>query len=400
MADSKISALTALTGAGVAADDKFEIVDTSTTLNKRIDASELKTYMSASPTLVTPNLGTPSAGVLTNATGLPVATGISGLGTGVAMALAVNTGSAGAFVLFNGALGTPSSGTLTNATGLPLSTGVTGNLPVTNLNSGTSASASTFWRGDGTWASPSAAAGGSDTQVQFNDGGAFGGDAGLVYNKTTNVLTNTGGQLVLAGGTVTTSTPILDGSQTANTTGAVTLAKLNLIPGGSTPATTSKLIDIQYNSASVASFDRSGNLALSGVINGPVGLSINAAGSFAALQIAGSNILVWSGAGPYVVGGLQLSIGGGHTTTHPMLKNSSTTLRCRIGDDSAFAPFSAQVFIPGTTNVASLPAASSYTGALAYVNDATATTPRSTVAGTGSNKVIVFSDGTNWLIVA
>jgi hypothetical protein len=41
-------------------------------------------------------------------------------------ALAINVGSAGAFVTFNGALGTPSSGTLSNATGLPISTGVDG----------------------------------------------------------------------------------------------------------------------------------------------------------------------------------------------------------------------------------------------------------------------------------
>ena len=78
----------------------------------------------SSPTMTTPALGTPASGVGTNLTGIPIG-GLTGLGTGVASALADATNATGGFVTFSGALGTPSSGNGSNLTNLPW-TSVTG----------------------------------------------------------------------------------------------------------------------------------------------------------------------------------------------------------------------------------------------------------------------------------
>ena len=67
-----------------AASDVLPIVQFATSTTKQLSMTALFTNSA----LVTPILGTPQSGVLTNCTGLPVATGISGLGASVAAFLA------------------------------------------------------------------------------------------------------------------------------------------------------------------------------------------------------------------------------------------------------------------------------------------------------------------------
>jgi len=161
-------------------------------------------------------------------------------GTGVLTALGVNTGSAGAFVVNGGDLGTPSAGVVTNLTGTA-SININGTVGATTANTGTFSSTVHKGATSGTvtiaapavagtqsytlpsavpasngyaltattagvmsWSAITASAGGSTTQVQYNNAGALGGISGFTTDGTR----------------VTASTTIGVGAATPSTSGS------------------------------------------------------------------------------------------------------------------------------------------------------------------------------------
>ena len=108
--------------------------------------------LNTSPTLTTPALGTPSSATLTNASGLPIASGVSGLGTGVASFLATPTSSNLASAISDetgsGALVFGTSPTLTTPT-LGVASGSSLALTGTTVSNSTTTGASTVAGGAG-----------------------------------------------------------------------------------------------------------------------------------------------------------------------------------------------------------------------------------------------------------
>jgi hypothetical protein len=113
--------------------------------------------------------------------------------------------------------------------------------------------------------------GGSDTQVQFNDGGSFGGDSGLTYNKTTDTLTISGDLAVNGADITTTSTGTATVFNTTATTvnafGAATLLAI----GSTTTAT--QTINIG-NGATVSGSSKTITIGGNGSVGSTTGVTI------------------------------------------------------------------------------------------------------------------------------
>ncbi len=225
--------------------------------------------------------------------------------------------------------------------------------------------------------------GGSNTAVQFNNSGAFGGDStNFFYNSTTHSLSITGA--------MSTATNSFALNQLVNPTnsGDVMCGSgdtwADCVPGMQERSVTG-------TTDTIASSDRGNMVTYSG--SSAVAVTLPAASSlgnnfFFHVEVNASGLPTFTPASG--------TINGASSFTPP--QNSFGTI---YSPDNANYTSDFAVKIPRVTTFASLPACTSANeGLTAPVSDSTTTTWGATITGGGSNHAFAYCDGTNWTVAA